>query len=140
MTNRHLSVTRLVLILVCQVDPLTPFMSAQLAAKLLGNHSALVEQLGVGHVSVAQSSSCTLGIVANFVLTSTVSSSFSQFYVCFLILVRQLPDVPSGEHIKCEIDPTNVLFPPIDTSTPAKRGTGPLVVNGEPVVGHIPVI
>jgi hypothetical protein len=35
---------------------------------------------------------------------------------------EKLPTVPNGEHIKCEVDPTNVLFPPIGTSTPTKRG------------------
>ena len=126
-THRRLSVVTLVLIFFCQADPVTPFVSAQVAAEMLGNHSTLVEQLGVGHVSLAQFSSCTLGIVANFVMNSEVSSPFSRLHGCFLILVTQLPDVPSGEHIKCEVDPTNVLFPPIDTSTPAKRGIGPLV-------------
>ena len=58
-----------------QADPITPFASAQAAAKLIGNRATLVEQLGVGHVSVAQFSSCTLGIVANYVLASKVSSS-----------------------------------------------------------------
>ena len=112
---------------VCQADPLTPFANAQAAAKMLGNRAALVEQLGVGHVSLAQFSSCTLGIVAKFVMNSQVSFPFSQLHGCFLILVMQLPDVSSGEHIKCEVDPTNVLFPPIDASTPAKRDISPLV-------------
>ena len=120
-------VVRLVLIFIRQADPVTPFVSAQVATKMLGDRATLVEQLGVGHVSLVQFSPCTLGIVANFVMNSEVSSPFSQLNGCFLILVTQLPDVPSGEHIKCEIDPTNVLFPPIDTSTPAKRGIGPLV-------------
>jgi len=71
----------------CQADPVTSFAGAQAVAKLLGDRATLVEQLGVGHVSIAQISSCTLGIVANFVLNSKVSSSFSQLYVCFLILV-----------------------------------------------------
>lgn len=72
-----ISMIRLVLIFACQADPTTPFVSAQAAAKLLGSHATLVEQLGVGHVSVAQFSSCTLGIIANYVLTSKVGSRFS---------------------------------------------------------------
>jgi len=47
-------------------------VSAQGAAKMLGDHATLVEQLGVGHVSIAQFSSCTLGIVANYVKNSKV--------------------------------------------------------------------
>ena len=64
------------LIFACQADPVTSFAGAQAAAKLLGDRATLVEQLGVGHVSFAQISSCTLGIVVNFVLNSKVSSSF----------------------------------------------------------------
>jgi len=126
-THRHLSVVRLVLIFFYQADPVTPFVSAQVATKMLGDRAVLVEQLGVGHVSVAQFSSCTMGIVANFVVNNQVSSLFSQLRGCFLILGTQLPVAPSGGHIKCEVDSTNVLFPPIDTSTPAKRDIGPLV-------------
>ena len=94
---------------------------------MIGNRAVLVEQLGVGHVSFAQPSSCTMGIVANFLVNSQVSSLFSQLHGCFLIPVTQLPVAPSGEHIKCEVDPTNVLFPPIDTNTPAKRDISPLM-------------
>ena len=101
-------------------------MGAQSAANLLGNHATLVEQLGVGHVSVAQFSSCTLGIVVNFVVNSTVCSWSSQLQARFLILAMQLPEVSNGEHIKCEIDASNVLFPPIGNTT-AKRGIGSLV-------------
>ena len=126
-THRHLSVLKLVLILFYQANPVTPFVSAQVAAKMLGDRALLVEQLSVGHVSLAQFSSCTLGIVANFVMNSQVSSPLSRLHWCFLIFVTQLPVAPSGEHIKCEVDPTNVLFPPINASTPAKRGIGPLV-------------
>jgi len=61
-------------------------VSAQGAAKMLGDHATLVEQLGVGHVSIAQFSSCTLGIIANYVKNSKVCPSLSQPQVCFLIL------------------------------------------------------
>ena len=62
------------LIFACQADPTTPFVNAQAAAKLLGSQATLLEQLGVEHCSIAQFSSCTHGIVANFVMTSKVSS------------------------------------------------------------------
>jgi len=74
------------LILFYQADPITPFVSAQAAARMLGDRATLVEQLGVGHVSIAQFSSCTMGIVANYVLTSKVCPSHSQPQVSFLIL------------------------------------------------------
>ncbi|KAF9646745.1 alpha/beta-hydrolase [Thelephora ganbajun] len=93
-----------VLVIGNTADPITPFVSAQAAANLLGKHATLVEQLGVGHVSIAQFSLCTLSTIANYVLAS------------------KLPEVPNGGHIKCEVDPSNILFPPIGTSTPAKRG------------------
>ena len=60
---------------VSQADPVTSFVGAQSTAKLLGDHATLIEQLGVGHTSVAQFSTCTLGIVVNFVLASKVGSS-----------------------------------------------------------------
>ena len=117
---------RLVLTLVYQADPTTPFVGAQSAANMLGNRATLVEQLGVGHVSIVQFSPCTLGIAANFVMNSTVCSSSSHPQTRFLILAMQLPEAPNGEHVKCEIDPSNVLFPPIGNTT-TKRDIGPLV-------------
>ena len=45
---------------------------------MIGDRAVLIEQLGVGHVSFAQPSSCTMGIVANFVVNNQVSSLFSQ--------------------------------------------------------------
>jgi hypothetical protein len=54
------------------VDPITPFASAQHAATLLGDNAFLVEQLGFGHSSLAQVSSCTVGVVAAYIENSTV--------------------------------------------------------------------
>ena len=62
---------------VSQADPVTAFASAQTTAKLLGDLATLIEQIGVGHTSLAQFSTCTLGIIANFVLASKVGSSLS---------------------------------------------------------------
>ena len=56
-----------------KADPITPFASAQKTANLLGDNAFLVEQLGYGHTSLAQTSSCTLGIMVNYVANSTVS-------------------------------------------------------------------
>ena len=53
---------------------------------MIGDRAVLIEQLGVGHVSFAQPSSCTMGIVANFVVNNQVSSLFSRLHGCFLIL------------------------------------------------------
>ena len=55
-----------------QADPVTPLAGAQHAATLLGDDSFLVEQLGFGHTSLAQVSSCTVGVVANYFENSTV--------------------------------------------------------------------
>ena len=68
----------LVFIFVSQADPTTSFESAQSTAKLLGDRATLIEQLGVGHTSVAQHANCTLGIIINFVLASKVGSSLSR--------------------------------------------------------------
>ena len=55
-----------------QADPATPFSSAQHAANLLGDNAYLVEQLGFGHSSLAQVSSCTYAVLADYLLNSTV--------------------------------------------------------------------
>lgn len=55
-----------------QADPITPFRSAQKVANLFGDDAFLVEQLGFGHTSFAQGSSCTLGVVVNYFANSTV--------------------------------------------------------------------
>jgi hypothetical protein len=67
-----------VLVIGNTADPTTSFVSAQSTAKLLGDRATLVEQLGVGHTSVAQYSTCTLGIVINFVTASKVGPSLSR--------------------------------------------------------------
>ena len=73
-SRRRLSMAGLVFIFVSQADPTTSFESAQSAAKLLGDRATLIEQLDVGHTSVVQYSTCTLGIIVNFVLASKVFS------------------------------------------------------------------
>ena len=56
-----------------QADPITPFASAQKTAELLGDNAFLVHQLGFGHTSLAQTSSCTLSVMINYIANSTVS-------------------------------------------------------------------
>ena len=67
-----------------QADPIAPFASAQMTANLLGDNAFLVEQLGFGHTSLAQSSSCTSSIMANYLLNSTVgiAAALHWSYVC----------------------------------------------------------
>jgi pimeloyl-ACP methyl ester carboxylesterase len=83
-----------VLVIGNSADPRTPFLGAQNAATLLGNYSTLVEHLGSGHTSLAETSTCTRTLIANYLLSS------------------RLPTAPSGSHITCEINPT-VIFPPL---------------------------
>lgn len=97
-----------VLVIGNTADPITPFAGAQNAATLLGNHATLIEHLGAGHTSIAEFSTCTLTLVAEYILAS------------------KLPNVPSGQHIKCEIDPV-VLFPELGNSTTSKPGLSLLV-------------
>ena len=49
-----------------KADPATPFMDASLVAGWLGDSATLVEQDGVGHLSLAQKSTCTRNIISNF--------------------------------------------------------------------------
>jgi hypothetical protein len=39
---------------------------------MLGNNAFLIEQLGFGHTSLGQVSTCTLNIVADYITNSTV--------------------------------------------------------------------
>ena len=43
-------------------------------ANLLGDNAFLIEQLGFGHTSTSQPSSCTTGIMANYFINSVVST------------------------------------------------------------------
>ena len=61
-----------------QADPITPFASAQKTADLLRKNSFLLEQLGFGHSSLAQISTCTWGVIGNYVANSTVR------FLCFV--------------------------------------------------------
>lgn len=55
------------------VDPITPLVSARFVAELLGDQAVLVEQLGFGHTSLAESSNCTDRIVADHIMRGIVS-------------------------------------------------------------------
>jgi pimeloyl-ACP methyl ester carboxylesterase len=97
-----------VLVIGNTADPRTAFSGAQNAATLLGGRATLVEQLGVGHTSLAEVSKCTLNIIATYVVDS------------------KLPDVPCGQHVTCEVDP-RVLFPPLGNSSTPKRALNLLI-------------
>ena len=70
-----------VLVMGNTADPITPLMSARLVAGLLGDQAALVEQLGFGHTTLAESSSCTDKIVADHIVRGIVSP-FSSRNLC----------------------------------------------------------
>jgi len=89
-----------VLVIGNTADPITPFVSAKKTADLLGDNAFLVEQLGFGHTSLAQSSACTFGIMAGYFVNSTL---------------------PEGRSVQCPVDNPD-LFPPLNgTTTTAKR-------------------
>jgi pimeloyl-ACP methyl ester carboxylesterase len=75
-------------------DPITPYANAQNTAALLGDNAYLLEQVGFGHSSVAQASTCTMGVMLNYLSSSTL---------------------PSGRTSQCPVDNT-VLFPPLGTT------------------------
>lgn len=54
-------------------DPITPLASARFVAGLLGDQAVMVEQLGFGHTSLAESSNCTDRIVADHLMRGIVS-------------------------------------------------------------------
>ncbi|KAF9644794.1 alpha/beta-hydrolase, partial [Thelephora ganbajun] len=61
-----------VLVIGNTADPITPLPGAKSVAKLLGNNAFLVEQLGFGHTSLAQASSCTLDIIRDYFANSVL--------------------------------------------------------------------
>lgn len=56
-----------------QFDSITPFQNAQLMANLLGDSAVLLQQVGYGHTSLAEQSTCTIGIVAKYFTNGSVS-------------------------------------------------------------------
>ncbi|KAF9644793.1 alpha/beta-hydrolase [Thelephora ganbajun] len=89
-----------VLVIGNTADPITPLAGAKSAAKLLGDNAFLVEQLGFGHTSLAQASSCTLGIIRNYFANSVL---------------------PQERSTQCPVDDPD-LFPALNgTTTVARR-------------------
>ncbi|KAI4519163.1 alpha/beta-hydrolase [Schizophyllum commune Loenen D] len=79
-----------ILIIGNTADPLTPFKNAKLMADLLGDSAVLVRQDGLGHTSLAEQSSCTIGIINKYFTEGSL---------------------PEGDDTVCEIDDSVVIFP-----------------------------
>ncbi|KAL1675321.1 Alpha/Beta hydrolase protein [Schizophyllum commune] len=84
-----------VLVIGNTADPVTPFENAQLMADLLGDCAVLIKQNGFGHASLAEKSSCTIGVVSRYF---------------------QEGELPTGDDTVCEIDNDVVLFPNSDVT------------------------
>ncbi|KAI0709173.1 alpha/beta-hydrolase, partial [Earliella scabrosa] len=56
-------------------DPATPLSGAQVLAGLLGEDAALVRLNGFGHTAIAQSSTCMVGIVFNYMTSGTLPAN-----------------------------------------------------------------
>ncbi|KAI5889408.1 uncharacterized protein SCHCODRAFT_02634437 [Schizophyllum commune H4-8] len=83
-------------------DNITPFQNAQLMADLLGDSAVLLEQVGYGHSSLAEQSSCTIGVVAEYFTNGTL---------------------PEGDGTKCDIDDSVILFPKSNVTQAMVRRT-----------------
>lgn len=59
-----------------QGDPIAPLAGAHSAADLLGDRATLVVQQSFGHTSLSDPSPCTLSIVKDYLLKSTIGLSF----------------------------------------------------------------
>ncbi|KAL1733011.1 Alpha/Beta hydrolase protein [Schizophyllum commune] len=86
-----------VLVIGNTADPVTPFENAQLMANLVGDSAVLVRQNGFGHASLAEKSSCTIGVVSRYFQNGEATNS--------------APQLPTGDDTVCEIDDDVVLFP-----------------------------
>ena len=52
---------------------------------MLGGNAYLLEQVGFGHTSLAQASTCTTGVVLNYLSSSTVGVIFMQAGWAFML-------------------------------------------------------
>jgi hypothetical protein len=59
-----------------QADPITPLVGAKKTANVLDDNAFLIGQLGFGHSSVVQVSSCTFAIVNSYIVNSAVGVVF----------------------------------------------------------------
>ena len=80
-------------------DPVTPVASAKFVVGLLGDQAVMVEQLGFGHTTLAQSSNCTDRIVADHIMRGVVSLAACCRQRCPLIF---LGAAPKGEGDKVQ--------------------------------------
>lgn len=89
-----------ILVLGNTADPITPLVSARFVAELLGDQAVMVEQLGFGHTTLAEYSSCTERIVADHITRGIL---------------------PQEKETKCKVDsplgPLTALFTLEDEST-----------------------
>lgn len=78
-----------VLVIGNTADPITPVVSARFVAGLFDDQAAMVEQLGFGHTTLAQSSNCTAKIIADHVVHGIL---------------------PREKETKCEVDSSFALL------------------------------
>jgi len=64
----HQKLRNKILVMGNTADPVTPVAGARFVAELLGDQAVMVEQLGFGHTTLAESSSCTDRIVADHIM------------------------------------------------------------------------
>ena len=90
---------------------------------MFGDNAFLVEQLGFGHTSIAQSSSCTIGVMINYLVNTTVRVSFLLYAYYTFYDADRFPgfQLPQGRSTECAVDDTD-LFPALSgTTTTSKR-------------------
>ena len=89
---------------------------------MFGNNAFLVEQLGFGHTSIAQSSSCTIDVMINYLVNATVRVSFllSAYYAFYDANWFPGFQLPQGRSTECAVDDTD-LFPALSGTTTTSR-------------------
>lgn len=93
-------------------DPVTPVASARFVAELLGDQAVMVEQLGFGHTTLAESSNCTDRIVADHMMRGIVSLSFVRsLFLSYGFTDSSGVQLPKEKETKCKVDNSRGRFP-----------------------------
>ena len=88
---------------------------------MLGDDAFLLEQLGFGHASVAQTSACTTSVIANYFANTKAGVIFRSIYAAFGFVLTDFANSSSRKDAAFSVQLTARTF-----SSPSWMGTPPL--------------